>query len=68
MVRICYINRLPGHGLPDTLVSFNDNISISSRAIGEDQDIDDFFIDTSQTIPGSSPTLFLWEHLEIYIY
>ena len=61
-------NRLPGHGLPDTLVSFNDNISISS-IIGEDQDIDDFFIDTNQTIPGSSPTLSLfgntWKSISI---
>ena len=47
-------NRLPGHGLPDTLVSFNDDISISS-IIGEDQDIDNFSIDTNQTIPEAVP-------------
>ena len=61
-------NRLPGHGLPDTLVSFNDNISISS-IIGEDQDINNFFIDTNQTFPGNSPTLSLfgntWKSISI---
>ena len=61
-------NRLPGHGLPDTLLSFNDNISISS-IIGEDQDINNFFIDTNQTFPGNSPTLSLfgntWKSISI---
>ena len=49
-------NQLPGHTSPDTLLSFNDSISFQS-ILGEDQDINNFFIDTNHTIPGNSPTL-----------
>ena len=62
-------NRLPGHSPPDTLISFNDSISIESIA-GEDPDSNSYFIDSILTIPGSSYTLSLfgntWISLTIY--
>ena len=44
-------------------------IFLFSSIIGEDQDIDNFFIDTNQTFPGNSPTLSLfgntWKSISI---
>ena len=47
-------NRLPGHGVPDTLVSFENDILFSS-IVGEDLDVDSYLIDTIQTFPGDNP-------------
>ena len=61
-------NRLPGHGVPDTLISFKNDIMFSSID-GEDQDSDSYLIDTIQTYPGNSPTLALfgntWKSINI---
>ena len=43
-------NRLPGHGVPDTLISFKNDILFLSID-GEDQDSDSYLIDTIQTLP-----------------
>ena len=61
-------NQLPGHSPPDTLLFFHPNISIEST-IDEDIDIDSYFIDTVNTMPGQSPTFLLfgntWKHIHI---
>ena len=61
-------NRLPGHGVPDTLVSFENDILLSS-IVGEDLDFDSYLIDTIQTFPGDNPTLALfgntWKSINI---
>ena len=61
-------NLLPGHNPPDTILSFHDNITFQSIN-GEDQDINDYLIDTIETIPGNSPTLSIfgntWKSISI---
>jgi len=61
-------NLLPGHSPPDTLLFFSNNISIESIIL-EDFDDQSFLIDTTNTIPGDSPTLSLfgntWKSIQI---
>ena len=61
-------NQLPGHSPPDTILYFTIGSSIES-IIDEDIDIEDYYIDTINTIPAESPTLFLfgntWKSVQI---
>ncbi|MBT4155200.1 MAG: PKD domain-containing protein [Candidatus Marinimicrobia bacterium] len=61
-------NILPGHSPPDTLVIFHLGTELNS-IIDEDLDENSYGIDTSETMPGTSPTLVLfgntWKSIEI---
>ena len=52
-------NILPGHSPPDTLLMFNENTIIES-ILDEDIDVDDYSIDTTTALPGTSPSLALF--------